>query len=119
MDGERIPQPSPDIEVGTGQLVGIVSVDLAAPHFVAAARQTDAPAAHFKLPLQRRAWRMASITIRNLDDDVKTRLRVRAADNGRSMEEEARLILRDVVGRKPMAYAAWRSEEQEVAVGSS
>ena len=31
----------------------------------------------------------------------KTRLRARAADNGRSMEEEARLILRDVVGRKP------------------
>jgi len=44
---------------------------------------------------------MASITIRNLDDDVKTRLRVRAADSGRSMEEEVRLILRDVVGRKP------------------
>ena len=43
---------------------------------------------------------MASITIRNLDDEVKTRLRVRAADNGRSMEEEARLILRDAVGRK-------------------
>ena len=44
---------------------------------------------------------VASITIRNLDDGVKTRLRVRAADNGRSMEEEARLILRDAVGRKP------------------
>ena len=45
---------------------------------------------------------MASITIRNLDDDVKTCLRVRAADNGRSMEEEARQILRDAVGvRKP------------------
>ena len=44
---------------------------------------------------------MASITIRNLDEDVKTRLRVRAASNGRSMEEEARLILRDAVGRKP------------------
>ena len=43
---------------------------------------------------------MASITIRNLDDDVKTRLRVRAADKGRSMEEEARLILRDAVVRK-------------------
>ena len=43
---------------------------------------------------------MAGITIRNLDDDVKARLRVRAADNGRSMEEEARLILRDAVGRK-------------------
>lgn len=44
---------------------------------------------------------MASITIRNLDDEVKSHLRVRAASNGRSMEEEARLILRDAVGRKP------------------
>ncbi len=43
---------------------------------------------------------MASITIRNLDDTVKTRLRVRAANNGRSMEEEAQLILRDAVGSK-------------------
>lgn len=40
---------------------------------------------------------MASITIRNLDDAVKTRLRVRAATNGRSMEEEARIILREAV----------------------
>lgn len=40
---------------------------------------------------------MASITIRNLDDGVKTRLRVRAANNGRSMEEEARNILREAV----------------------
>ena len=44
---------------------------------------------------------MASITIRNLDHDVKTPLRVRAADNGRSMEEEARLILHTVVRRTP------------------
>lgn len=44
---------------------------------------------------------MASITIRKLDDDIKTRLRVRAAGNGRSMEEEVRLILRDAVGRRP------------------
>ena len=42
---------------------------------------------------------MASITIRNLDDDVKRRLRVRAAGHGRSMEEEARDILRQVVGQ--------------------
>ena len=34
---------------------------------------------------------MANITIRNLDDDVKTRLRVRAAEHHRSMEEEARV----------------------------
>ena len=43
---------------------------------------------------------MASITIRNLDDDVKTQLRIRASTNGRSMEEEVRLILREAVGRK-------------------
>ena len=42
---------------------------------------------------------MASITIRNLDDDVKTRLRVRAAEHSRSMEEEVRIILREAVGR--------------------
>lgn len=40
---------------------------------------------------------MASITIRNLEDDLKRRLRVRAAEHGRSMEEEAREILREVV----------------------
>jgi plasmid stability protein len=40
---------------------------------------------------------MASITIRNLDDEVKIRLRIRAASHGRSMEEEARSILRDAV----------------------
>lgn len=50
---------------------------------------------------------MASITIRNLDDDIKRRLRVRAAEHGRSMEEEAREILRDVVGdtRPPLNLA--------------
>jgi plasmid stability protein len=40
---------------------------------------------------------MASITIRNLDDDIKQRLRMRAAEHGRSMEEEAREILRRVM----------------------
>jgi phosphopantothenoylcysteine decarboxylase/phosphopantothenate--cysteine ligase len=37
---------------------------------------------------------MASITIRQLDDDLKRLLRMRAARNGRSMEDEARTILR-------------------------
>jgi plasmid stability protein len=36
---------------------------------------------------------MASITIRNLDDSVKRRLRKQAAENGRSLEAEAREIL--------------------------
>ena len=37
---------------------------------------------------------MASITIRNLDEKTKSRLRVRAAHRKRSMEDEARNILR-------------------------
>ena len=56
---------------------------------------------------------MASITIRNLDDDVKTRLRIRAAEHHRSMEEEVRVILRDVVhgGRTaPRDLAAFTRE---------
>ncbi len=43
---------------------------------------------------------MASITIRNLDDDIKARLRVRASVNGRSMEEEARRVLAEAVERE-------------------
>jgi len=41
---------------------------------------------------------MASLTIRNIDDTLKERLRVQAAMHGHSMEEEARLILRKAVG---------------------
>lgn len=40
---------------------------------------------------------MASLTIRNLDDRIKARLRTRAAQNGRSMEDEVREILRVAV----------------------
>lgn len=45
---------------------------------------------------------MASITIRNLEDGLKRRLRVRAAENGRSMEEEAREILRHAIGERAL-----------------
>src|SRR5882672_7708586 len=44
---------------------------------------------------------MASVTIRNLDDSLKSRLRVRAASRGRSMEEEARQILRSALQESP------------------
>lgn len=40
---------------------------------------------------------MAAITVRDLDDNVVARLRVRAARHGRSMEAEVRAILADVV----------------------
>lgn len=36
---------------------------------------------------------MAAITIRNLDENLKRRLRLQAAQHGRSMEEEARQLL--------------------------
>ena len=55
---------------------------------------------------------MANITIRNLDDDIRTRLRVRAAGNGHSMEEEVRQILRKAVGR------AGRSRDITRIIGS-
>lgn len=40
---------------------------------------------------------MASLTVRDLDDDVKRKLRLRAAHHGRSMEAEVRSILADAV----------------------
>lgn len=58
---------------------------------------------------------MASLTIRNLDPAVKDRLRVRAAEHGRSMEEEARLILRQTVDEAtdPGAPARRRAADLE------
>ena len=44
---------------------------------------------------------MASITIRNLDDSLKSRLRIRAAVHGRSMKDEARDILRSSLNQAP------------------
>jgi plasmid stability protein len=43
---------------------------------------------------------MAAVSIRNLDDTVRERLRIRAAANGRSMEAEMRAILVEAV-REP------------------
>ena len=44
---------------------------------------------------------MASLTIRKLDEDVKVYLRLRSARNGRSVEEEVRVILREMVQGVP------------------
>ena len=38
---------------------------------------------------------MASLTVRQLDDELKKRLRLRAAKSGRSVEDEVRTILRE------------------------
>jgi len=44
---------------------------------------------------------MSTLTIRNLDDTLKERLRMTAAMHGRSMEEEVRTILRAVLTQVP------------------
>jgi phosphopantothenoylcysteine decarboxylase/phosphopantothenate--cysteine ligase len=70
---------------------------------------------------------MASITIRQLDDDLKQRLRLRAVRNGRSMEDEARTILRQVAaleseaarqGAAPAGSAAERAQGPIPAAGT-
>jgi len=42
---------------------------------------------------------MAALTLRNIDDATKAALRIRAAQHGVSMEEEARRILREALSR--------------------
>ena len=66
---------------------------------------------------------MASITIRQLDDATKKRLRLRAARNGRSMEDEVRTLLRDAAegdaapaGHK--AATARKGARRDVAPGT-
>jgi plasmid stability protein len=48
---------------------------------------------------------MAQFIVRNLEEDVKARLKRRAAHYGRSMEEEVRHILRDAVKRQNQRVA--------------
>ena len=56
---------------------------------------------------------MAMLTIRNLEDEVKGRLRMRAAKHGRSMEEEARQILRQALsGNTPEKGLASRIHQR-------
>ncbi len=55
---------------------------------------------------------MANITIRNLDDALKAKLRVRAARLGRSMEEEVRVILRNVLAEESAPISLGESIHQ-------
>jgi phosphopantothenoylcysteine decarboxylase/phosphopantothenate--cysteine ligase len=49
---------------------------------------------------------MASLTIRKLDEAIKVYLRLRSARNGRSVEEEVRLILGELVQGRPFEFMA-------------
>src|SRR6185503_8592605 len=44
---------------------------------------------------------MASLTIRKLDETIKAYLRLRSAGNGRSVEEEVRVILGELIQGRP------------------
>lgn len=50
---------------------------------------------------------MSAITIRKLPDEVKQRLRMRAAANGRSMESEAREILVSTLQENAKSDLSW------------
>lgn len=48
---------------------------------------------------------MASITVRNLEEATKRKLKIRAARNGRSMEQEVREILKGALQQQPKTGA--------------
>jgi plasmid stability protein len=60
---------------------------------------------------------MSTLAVRNLDDDLKTRLRVRAAQHGRSMEAEAREILRASLNTQPRTGLGTRIHNRFAGVG--
>ena len=62
---------------------------------------------------------MASLTIRKLEEPLNAELRVRAAHHGRSMEEEARVILRSVLSQRhhPKKHLADSIRDRLAALG--
>lgn len=61
---------------------------------------------------------MATITIRNLDDELKAQLRIVAASHGRSMEEEVRVIIRQaLLGQGKRSELGSRIHSRFAAVG--
>ncbi|MGB9670693.1 MAG: FitA-like ribbon-helix-helix domain-containing protein [Halothiobacillaceae bacterium] len=58
---------------------------------------------------------MAALTIRNVDESIKQLLRIRAAQHGVSMEEEARRILREALVRVSQPQALGQRLKQRFA----
>src|SRR6201991_1887198 len=58
---------------------------------------------------------MASLTIRKLDDAIRDELRMRAARNGRSVEDEVRVILREAAQNQAPAAALPVATERPAA----
>ena len=62
---------------------------------------------------------MASLTIRKLDDAVKTYLRLRSASHGRSVEEEVRVILGDLIQGRPEPSGGHDASPPSVAAATT
>lgn len=63
---------------------------------------------------------MATLMIRDLDEDVKSRLRVQAAEHGRSMEAEARALLTSALaGRRPASGLGSYIRDQFAEIGGA
>jgi antitoxin FitA len=61
---------------------------------------------------------MPSITIRNISPEAHRRLRIRAAQNGRSMQEELRVLIENVPqpGKQPAAAKSNWVEEMRTRI---
>jgi len=57
---------------------------------------------------------MANITIRNLEETTKRRLKIRAAMNGRSMEQEAREMLKSALAGPPKKHSNLAERIREI-----
>ena len=63
---------------------------------------------------------MATLTIRDLDEELRARLRVNAARHGRSMEAEVREILREALTRSAAAdHLGTRIRQRFATVGGA
>ncbi|MGH3319227.1 MAG: FitA-like ribbon-helix-helix domain-containing protein [Streptosporangiaceae bacterium] len=63
---------------------------------------------------------MATLTVRGLDDETRDRLRVRAAQHGRSMEAEVRAILHDLLPSPTPSYGLGsRIHDRFAAIGGA
>ncbi|MBY5928190.1 plasmid stabilization protein [Halomonas denitrificans] len=60
---------------------------------------------------------MTSITIRNLDEQLKAQLRMQAAKHGHSMEEEVRIILRNALNQPQAKGLGTRIRERFADAG--
>lgn len=62
---------------------------------------------------------MATLRIREIDDDIRSLLRLRAAEHGRSMEAEVRAILREALARPMPSSLGSRIHQRFASLGAT